>query len=223
MPLWPVAPTLYHPSTVLVAGPTGCGKTEFLVQLLQLRAISPFPQRIEWIYGEWQNAYDRILNLDLRGTQVKFRKSFDDELYESLNPNTRNLVVLDDQMGSESVRQRGGSGLTKYFTQGSHHRNLTVVYVVQNLFHQAKGMRDVALNAHYLILFRNPRDKGQVRTLAQQMYPKSTNFLVDAYEDAISKPYGYLLLDMRPETSENMRVRTKVLVPIEHTVYVPSI
>ena len=90
----PVTLLFRHPTTILIAGPTGCGKTEFLVQLLQRRALRPFPQRIEWIYGEWQNAYDRILNLSLPGTSVKFTKSFDDDLYETLDPGTY-LAVLD--------------------------------------------------------------------------------------------------------------------------------
>jgi len=52
---------LRHPTTVLVAGPTGCGKTEFVYKLLTTReAIQPTPQRIIFIYSEWQPAYDRM-------------------------------------------------------------------------------------------------------------------------------------------------------------------
>ena len=212
-----------HPTTILVAGPTGCGKTEFLVQFLQNKALQPFPERIVWIYSEWQGAYDRILALHLGRTRVSFVKDFDDSLYDSINPKTRNLVVLDDQMESDSTRQRGGSVLSKFFSQGSHHRNLTVVYIVQNLFHQAKAMRTISLNTHYLVLFKNPRDKSQVRTLASQMYPNRMNFLLSAYEDATSVPFGYLLLDLRPDTPDDLRVRTNVFDSRNQVVYLPSI
>jgi hypothetical protein len=193
-----------------------------MVQLLKHRAVQPFPQRIDWIYSEWQDAYDRILNLPMPGTKVRFVKDFDDSLYESIDPKTRNLVVLDDQMESSNVRQRGGSSLAKFFTQGSHHRNLTVVYIVQNLFHQSPPMRTVSLNSHYLVLFKNPRDKSQVRALASQMYPSYTNFLVGAYEDATSVPYGYIVLDLRPDTPDELRVRTGVF-DRKMVIYTPVI
>jgi hypothetical protein len=212
-----------HPSTILVAGPTGSGKTEFLVQLLDCKGLDPFPERIIWIYSEWQNAYDRILNLNLRNAKVQFVKDYDDSLYDSLDPKVRNLVVLDDQMENKEMHSSGGSGLAKFFTQGSHHRNLTVIYIVQNLFHQSRVMRTVSLNSHYLALFKNPRDKQQIRNLAMQMHPSNTKFLVSAYEDATSVPYGYLVVDLRPETSEQLRIRSDVFNTSGQTVYVPSV
>jgi hypothetical protein len=72
----------------------------------------------------------------------------------------------------------GGSGLANFFTQGSHHRNLTVIYIVQDLFHQSRVMRTVSLNSHYLVLFKNPRDKLQIRNLVTQMHSNDAKFLV---------------------------------------------
>jgi hypothetical protein len=79
---------------------------------------------------EWQNANDRILNLKLHNIEVQFVKDYDDTLYDSLDPKVRNLVVLDDQMENKDMHSGGGSGLAKFFTQGSRHRNLTVIYIV---------------------------------------------------------------------------------------------
>lgn len=216
-----------HPTTILVAGPTRCGKTEFMVQFLSHRSLQPFPERIVWVYSEWQDAYDRILNLNLDGTKVQFVKGVDtNELYESISPKVRNLVVLDDQMENEDMHRKGGTTLAKFFTQGSHHRNLTIVYIVQNLFHQSRAMRTVSLNTHYMVLFKIPRDKTQVRTLAGQMYPLQTNFLTSSYDDATSRRYGYLVIDLRPDTPEALRVRTNVFDEspgnVGPVIYVPT-
>jgi len=211
-----------HPSTILIAGPTGSGKTEFLVKLLTQRGIEPFPERIIWIYSEWQDAYERIKKrLGVAEKKLEFIKDFDDSLYDSLDRRVRNLVVLDDQMENRDMQRNGGSGLAKFFTQGSHHRNLTIVYIVQNLFHQSRAMRTVSLNSHYLVLFKNPRDKLQIRSLAMQMYPMNVEFLVRAYEDATKVPYGYLVIDLRPDTSDELRVRSNIFNATEQCVYKP--
>lgn len=212
-----------HPSTILVAGPTGCGKTQFLLKLLTTaNAIQPTPQRIVWVYSEWQPAYDALRSA--LGRRVEFVKDYDaTELYNSFSPNVRNILVLDDQMDSSGTRGgEGAAALAKFFTQGSHHRNLTVIYIVQNMFNQDRTMRTVSLNSHYLVLYKNPRDKTQVRTLAQQMYPNNSHFLVDAFENATTAPYSYMLLDLRPETQEQLRVRARVFDgDATATVYVP--
>ena len=77
--------------------------------------------------------------------------------------NKRNLIVLDDQMIDASKDKR----IVNLFTRGSHHRNQSVIYIVQNLFHQGKGSRSISLKSHYLVLFKNPPDKLQILTLAK--------------------------------------------------------
>ena len=90
--------------------------------------------------------------------------------YSYFDVNKRDLMVFDDQMIDASKDKR----IVNLFTRGSHHRNLSVIYIVQNLFHQGKGSRSISLNSHYLVLFKNPRDKLQILTLAKQMYPGQT-------------------------------------------------
>jgi hypothetical protein len=44
------------------------------------------------------------------------------------------------------------------FTKKSHHRNISIMYIVQNLFHH----RTISLNAHYMVLFQNLTDVSQI-------------------------------------------------------------
>ena len=132
------------------------------------------------------------------------------------------MVILDDQMENADISRKGGSSLAKFFTQESHHRNLTVVFIVQNLFHQSKMMRTVSLNSQYVVLYKNPRDKHQIENLGRQMYPNNVRFLTSAFEDATAPPYGYLIVDLRPETPDTLRVRADVFSSKEQTVYVSN-
>ena len=54
-----------------------------------------------------------------------------------LDVNKRNLIVFADQMTDASKDKR----IVNLFTRDSHHRNLSVIYIVQNLFHHGKGSR----------------------------------------------------------------------------------
>ncbi len=62
-----------------------------------------------------------------------------------------------------------------------------------------------------MLIFRNPRDSLGITTLAKQMFPKHTDYLLEAFRDATSKPYGYSLIECHQLTPENMRLRTSIL------------
>jgi len=71
------------------------------------------------------------------------------------------LLILDDLMSETNQL------VANVFTKISHHRNVSVVYLTQNLFDKNKYARTISLNAHYLVLFKNPRDATQFATLAR--------------------------------------------------------
>ena len=84
-------------------------------------------------------------------------------------------------------------------------------------------MRNISLNTHYFVIFKNPRDNLQFSVLARQMYPTKSKFVVEAYENATTIPYGYLFLDLKSDTEEPYRIRTNV-IPCESNIpyfYVP--
>ena len=199
---------LVHPFTCMVAGMTGSGKTVWVQSLLQQAqtVIDQPPERIIWCYSQWQNAYTQLLMMIPTIEFVKgIPESLENDTY--LDVNIHNLIVVDDQMIEAGKDNR----IVNLFTKGSHHRNLSVIYIVQNLFHQGKGNRSISLNSHYLVLFKNPRDKLQILTLAKQMYPSETAWFIKEYEEAVRRPYGYLFVDLRPTTPDRCRLRTNVL------------
>lgn len=84
------------------------------------------------------------------------------------------------------------------------------MFVVQNLFSKNKGCREISLNSHIIVLFSSPKDKQQISVLARQISPEIPRFITEAFSDATSKPYGYLVLDLHQQTPENYRVRTNI-------------
>ena len=78
-------------------------------------------------------------------------------------------------------------------------------------------MRDISLNTHYLVVFKSARDHGSITTIARQMYGKTYKLLLSAYEDATSEKFGYLLIDSKAATPDEIRLRTKIF-PGEATI-----
>ena len=56
-------------------------------------------------------------------------------------------------------------------------------------------------------MFKNPRDASQITFLARQIFPLKSKFMIEAYEDAKSTPYSYLVIDLKPTTDDKMRLR----------------
>ena len=61
------------------------------------------------------------------------------------------------------------------FTKGSHHMNLSVIFISQNLFHQGKQMRTIGLNCHYIIVMKSARGKAQLSHLGRDLGKKISN------------------------------------------------
>ena len=68
----------------------------------------------------------------------------------------------------------------------------------------------MSLNCHYLVLFKSPRDSSQVNHLAKQMFPGHVKYIQESDQDATSRPYGFLLCDLKPETPTDFRLTTNI-------------
>ena len=92
--------------------------------------------------------------------------------------------------------------VTELFTKGSYHKILSIIYILQNIFPKGRESRTISLNAHYMFLFKNPRDPSQINTLGRQLYPQNPKCLGEAYTSATKEAHSYLMLDLKQKTPE---------------------
>lgn len=186
------------PFTACVSAATKTGKTEWTKNLVRNAKylIKPAPDKIYWAYGNWQPGYNEIAHLVTFIEGIPSQTMFQDT--------SNKLLICDDLM-----RDFKKDEISQLFCQGSHHWNLCVVHIVQNLFFN-QALRTARINSHYIILMKNPSDRLQLLTLCRQIFPGKQKQFLEAYDDACAEPYGYLLLDLSPATDDNMRLRTKI-------------
>lgn len=189
-----------HPFTMIIAGPSGCGKTTFVCNLIkQYRdLIKPNITKIIWCNPELM-----AVPRNLPFVNTEFLNNIPEQIENENNDNI--LVVLDDLMLETYNKQ-----VCELFTKGSHHKNLSIILLIQNIFHQGKYCRDISLNAKYLVLFKNPRDKSQILPLARQIFPEKTQDFVRVYNEVTSTPHGYIVLDLTQNVNELYRVRHNI-------------
>ena len=197
-----------HPFTCICAGPTGSGKTILIRRILNnWRNTILFENKniedklnIFWVYGQFQELY----NYKLENVEINYSSVL--PLSEDLKNENIDIIVGDDLMDEMANNDR----MSKLFTKESHHMNLSVIFVVQNFFHQSKQMRNMSLNAQYIILMTNVRDQNQIDFLGRKLFKDKLKAFRNVYKDAVSKLFGYLVIDLKPDTPEKLRLRTRL-------------
>jgi len=129
-----------HPFTAIVAGPTGCGKSVFTLKLISeaQNMTTPPPDKIMYCYRMYQPLFDQF-------PSVEFNEGLPD--LAQFDGKQRYLLILDDMMTQVN------NSVSDLFTRVSHHKDVSVMFLTQNIFHQSKQNRTMSLNSHYLILF----------------------------------------------------------------------
>ena len=129
--------TFKTPTSLIIAGPSGCGKTVFTAGLL-LENPDLFktpPNCVHYCYGSWQHGFEL-----LKKHGIKFHEGVpDSNLLPKWFPEG-GILVLDDLM------DEGGNdkNVLDLFTKHSHHQNITVIYLCQDLFPAGKFAKTIS-------------------------------------------------------------------------------
>jgi hypothetical protein len=163
--------------------------------------MTSIPDRLLWCNGEYQTLYGTVDGVD-------FKQGLPD--LDTLNHREKDLVILDDLMNETDQR------VASLFMKKSHHRNISVMYIVQNLFHRGKHHRTISINA---ITWSSSKSR---EALAHQMYPRRTQFFLEVFARATARPHGYMymVIDMKQNTPDILRLRTFIFPGEEQKAYV---
>ena len=198
-----------HPSTFLISGVSGSGKTFLTSSILKAKnsCFKPeIPRYIILVYTSWQDVYQEwfeagLIHLSL--SEIPDAQSLK-EICSEHKDSGGSLIIFDDQLSNIDSR------VSDIFTIHSHHLKISVMLLVQRLFMPNTFFRTISLNTNYIILMKNTRDRISISQLARQIFPYKTRFLVDSYIDATILPYTHLIIDLRPETLDLFRLRANI-------------
>ena len=194
------------PSSIVVAGSSGCGKTHFVSRLLEdpghYFQQGP-PRALHYCYGAWQPGFE-----PLKKRGIHFHEGLSQTTdSETWYPPEGGVLILDDLMDEGGNDKR----VLDLFTKHSHHRHITVLYLCQELLPLGKYAKAILRNAHYAVAFKNPRDQLGICHLMMQAFRSHWCDTLRVYEDVTQRPYGYLMLDLHPASDDRYRLFTDLL------------
>ena len=117
--------------------------------------IDGAPENIIWCYGIDQ-------------PNITFVEGVSVDLETLINPSIRNLIVNDDFM--QTMHELSNDQRKTNLFKGCHHRNLSVIFILHNIFHRGKELRDMSLNSYYLVVF-----KARVKESSQSFNKKNVS------------------------------------------------
>lgn len=198
------------PAAMVLSGPSSSGKTTFLAKFLDHyeELIDPVPTDILYCYGHFN---ELVPVLHRKGITTCEGVPNEETLRGCQRPL---LLILDDLMLTVSQEF-----LDDMFTKKSHHESIFVVLVAQSLFD--KKLRVARTNAQYIVLMKAPNAALNIRTLGSQLFPGQLKYFLDAYRQATSENYGYLLIDMHASTPSALRLRSDIFPGNLQVVFSP--
>lgn len=198
------------PSGIIVGGPSQSGKSTFIYKLITnvKEMFEPTPKTILYAYGQYD---PRIHEFQKAGCKV-MEGLPDDETLDKLEKPL--VLILDDLMEAADSKY-----LQEMYTKKAHHKNMAVIFATQDLFN--KDIRVARNNSQYLVLMRAPSAQNQIKSLGTQLFPHQAEYFDDAKNKATSKQFGYLMLDMHPQSHDALRLRSDIFPGEDNNVYLP--
>ena len=219
--------TLKVGTSMILAGPSSCGKSSFVKNLIMSRdTLFHKPSLNAYIVcSNVQNMYeDMVKNKNVKKIFYKMPSKAEILQIAKLGSRTGGTILILDDLLTELAKNN--TLIEEIFTEMAHHQKLSVVLCVQNLFYQNNIFRTLSLNSAYLVVFKNPRDMKQIDFIAYRSYAMNPKVVTEAYKDATYRPYSYIFMDFTQTTPEFLRLRTDIFPSdvdkIPPAIYLPN-
>ena len=192
---------IIHPSTHLVVGATGSGKTQYIKQLLERRKtiFNPAPRKIIMFFAQWQTSYE---SMKQSGAIDEFYLGLPDQTtFNNLIVGESTIVLFDDlfhAFGQNTL------DINLLFKVQSHHENCSPFIIIHRAF--GSNIRDLSLNCLYYHQLFSPRDIGQLSELSRQAFGRGgSNFLPACIRrQAQLRNFAHLMINFNPKLTNNV-------------------
>ena len=185
---------------IFLCGPSRCGKTVFIKDLLEnMSSITKQNiSKVIYVYKVWQSIFEDMHSQGLVNIFLEEKDNIIEKI-KNLAYGETSLIIFDDLINSKNLEE-----ISNLFVVDCRHSNYSLIFTSQRMFVNNEYFRQISNNCDYIIAFRNPRNYSEIRTLAQQLTPIGLD-LLDIYTKATKDPFSYLLINLTQECNEDLK------------------
>ena len=150
--------TLKIGTGMILAGPSSCGKSSFVKNLIMSRNIlfNKPSLNVYIVCSNVQNIYENMVkNKNVKKIFYKMPSKNEILRFARYGRRTGGTILILDDLLTEIAKNN--MLIQEIFTEMAHHQKLTVVLCVQNLFYQNGIFRTLRLNSGYLVPFNKTK------------------------------------------------------------------
>ena len=219
--------TFQHPFTCIVSGPSVCGKTTFVKELI-LHRDSLIDGDINYIliyigtkldetpiFKHLHQTYPSLIKVIevsslYSGNQKMFESQFASDFLEIIQTMGSNgLVIFDDLM----LQISRANLLTDLFSKISSHQKISVIHITQNLFlkgKQGQEHRTAYTSNHHLVQFNQPMDTSVFSILARRVH--SSDKYTDIYQllMKVADQYRYVIISGSQNRNKSIKYTSDI-------------
>jgi hypothetical protein len=122
-----------HPSQLMIAGATKSGKSSLVVQIIKNmeKMFDTVPESVYWFYA-MPSSVEHVPH-ELPGVKLRNGSPTEDMIASIIKNGRPKLMIMDD-MQQMMDNKNQAQIISDIFTKVSHHGNLSVIFIVQNLY-----------------------------------------------------------------------------------------
>ena len=132
---------------LFISGPSRCGKTFFISELLE--NIETFakepPETILYVYKVWQSKFDEMKSI-VHGF-IEDNENIIQQIKE-IALGQRIFVIFDDLINSKSLVD-----IATLFTVDGRHMNMSMAFLTQRMFVNNEHFRQISQNSDYFCIY----------------------------------------------------------------------
>lgn len=195
------------PFRMIIAGNSGSGKTQTLLNLLY-----NMPETFENIYITTKNKDEPLYNYledKLKDQGLKITEGLENlPDLDSLDKEQNTLIILDDLVNEPAKQQRP---IADYFIR-ARKKNASLIYISQSFYQVPKLIRD---NITYLIIKQVSSMKNLTMICRECSLGVDKKQLKKIYDDATQNKQDFLLIDLEGNKDERFRKNFDSVYEIE--------
>ena len=175
------------PFNCIISGSSGSGKTNKLLEFLELKDVICNEKfyKVHYFFSMWQPIYNEMKTRKLVDNFIEGIPDIDTlmSMVEYNDLSGHQLLIFDDLLSE--IISRKDNLMSQLMTVLGHHKKLSIILVSQMLFKPGDYKYSILTeNVHYLFLFKSPRNSSKIIHLAKQVSPYDIRFIVQSYKEA---------------------------------------